>query len=214
LRPQASGYPLAQDAHRKQRPRSRDQSAVSTAAPAARLRRRAAAWAAGRFQRIVGGRPRAIVVVLLACVLALESADLAALGAAAPELRHALGISNTQLGLLAAVSTFVGALATVPAGALADRLRRVDLLAVAVALWGAAMIASAVAQGYGWLLFCRVGLGAVTAAAGPIVASLTGDFFAASERAKIYGFILSGELLGAGAGFVTAGRRKRLAATG
>jgi MFS family permease len=74
-----------------------------------------------------------------------------------------------------------------------------------VALWGVAMAASATAQDYSWLLQCRLGLGAVSAAAGPTIASLTGDFFAAAERAKIYSYILSGELLGAGVGFVVSG---------
>ena len=145
------------------------------------------------------------VVLLLACVLALESADQTAVGAAAPELTRALRISNAELGLLAAISTFVGALGTVPAGVLADRLRRVDLLAAALALWGVAMAFGAAAQGYEWLLLSRLDLGAVTAAAGPAIASLTGDFFAAAERGKIYGYILTGELIGAGFGFVVSG---------
>jgi MFS family permease len=45
----------------------------------------------------------------------------------------------------------------------------------------------------------------VTATAGPAIASLTGDYFPAAERGKIYGYILSGELLGAGVGFVISG---------
>src|SRR5438874_13307786 len=125
-----------------------------------------------RIQALLG-RKRTRVVVLFACVLALESADLATVGAAAPELEGAFHISNTQLGLLAAISTMVGAVATVPIGALTDRVRRVSLLAGAVALWGAAMVLSAAAQGYTWLLLSRLGLGAVTAAAGPTIASLT-----------------------------------------
>jgi sugar phosphate permease len=51
----------------------------------------------------------------------------------------------------------------------------------------------------------RLALGAVTAAAGPIVASLVGDYFAASERGRIYGVILAGELVGAGVGFALTG---------
>jgi MFS family permease len=157
------------------------------------------------IERVVGGPARTRVVVLFACVLALESADLAAVGAAGPQLRDALHISNTQLGLLAAISTLVGALATVPCGALSDRVKRVNLLAATIGLWGIAMLVSAMASSYPWLLLSRVGLGAVTAAAGPAVASLTGDFFAADERGRIYGYILSGELLGAGFGFVVSG---------
>jgi MFS family permease len=158
-----------------------------------------------KVELLIGGPARTRVVVMFACVLALESADLATVGAAGPQLQSALHISNTQLGLLATVSTLVGALATVPFGALADRVRRVDLLAGAILLWGVAMVAGAGAQDYLWLLLSRLGLGAITAAAGPSIASLIGDFFPAAERAKIYGYILSGELVGAGVGFVVSG---------
>jgi predicted MFS family arabinose efflux permease len=158
-----------------------------------------------RLPEIVRSDLRARAVLLFACVLALETADATAVGATGPQLEGALHISNTQLGLLAAISTLVGALGTLPAGVLADRVYRVRLLAVAVALWGVSMVASAVAQDYAWLLLSRVGLGAVAAAAAPVIASLTGDFFPPAERARIYGYILSGELLGAGVGFVVCG---------
>jgi MFS family permease len=158
-----------------------------------------------RIERVMGGPARTRVVLIFGSVLALESADLTAVGAAGPQLQASLHISNAQLGLLAAISTLVGAVATVPFGALADRLRRVSLLEVAIVLWGGAMAVSAAASGYEWLVLSRMGLGAVTAAAGPLIASMTGDFFPAAERAKIYGYILSGELLGAGFGFVVSG---------
>lgn len=157
------------------------------------------------LKRLLGDPARTRVIVLLACVLGLESADLSTIGATAPQLQTAFHISNTQLGLLAAISTFVGALFTVPMGALTDRVRRVNLLAISVSLWAVAMVGCALAQTYGWLLLARLGLGAVTATAGPAIASLTGDFFPAAQRGKIYGYILSGELLGAGVGFVISG---------
>jgi chloride channel protein, CIC family len=157
------------------------------------------------LDQLLSGPARRRVILIFAGVLALESADLSAVGAAAPELRRAMHLSNTQLGLLAATSTGVGALVTLPAGLLADRVRRVPLLALAALLWAAAMVASASAHGYEWLLVSRLGLGALTAAAGPLVASLTGDFFPPAERGRIYGYVLSGELIGAGAGFLLSG---------
>lgn len=160
---------------------------------------------AERLVGMLGGSARTRVVVLLGCVLALENADLATIGAAAPQLQDAFHISGAQLGLLAAISTFVGAVATVPAGVLTDRVRRVRLLAMSIALWAIAMGACALARDYGSLLLARVGLGAVSATAGPAIASLTGDFFPPAERGKVYGFILSGELIGAGVGFVLSG---------
>ena len=67
------------------------------------------------------------------------------------------------------------------------------------------MIWSAVVPTFGDLLLARVFLGAVTAAAGPIVASLVGDYFPAFERGRIYGYILAGEIVGAGVGFTVTG---------
>ncbi len=155
--------------------------------------------------RRIAASLRGRVVILLAAVLALESADATAVGAAAPQLEASLHISNLQLGLLAAISTLVGAVATIPVGSLADRVNRSRLLALTIVCWALAMLAGASALSYEWLLLSRIGLGVLTAAAGPMVASLTGDYFPATERARIYGYILSGELLGAGFGFVVSG---------
>jgi predicted MFS family arabinose efflux permease len=153
----------------------------------------------------LGGAERTRVIVLLAAVLALSSADATTVGAAAMPLRQALGISNTDIGLLVTVTSLVAALASLPFGVLADRVRRTWTLGGAIVLWGGAMIWSATASTFDQLLVTRLVLGGVTAAAGPIVASLVGDYFAAAERGRIYGYILAGELVGAGFGFAVTG---------
>jgi MFS family permease len=145
------------------------------------------------------------VVVLLASVLALASADASTVGAAARPLRDALDISNTDIGLLVTVTSLVAAVTTLPFGVLADRVRRTWVLGGAIVLWGAAMIWSATVSTFGELLLARVFLGGVTAAAGPLVASLVGDYFPSYERGRIYGYILAGELAGAGIGFAVTG---------
>ncbi|HEX6470434.1 MAG TPA: MFS transporter [Streptosporangiaceae bacterium] len=144
-------------------------------------------------------------IILLACVLALNAADAGVIGAVVDQLRDALHIGNTQVGVLTAVPTAVAAVATVPVGQLTDRVRRVPLLAGSVALWGLAMIAGGLANSFLWLLLSRVALGAVTATAGPTVASLTGDLFPPGERGKVYGRVLAGELVGAGFGLLAGG---------
>jgi len=172
-----------------------------------------AAAAAGRLGRAggralttaLGGRERTRVIVLLASVLALASADTATVGASAIQLRHDLGISNTDVGLLVTVTSLVAAAASLPFGVLADRVTRTRVLGGAIVLWGAAMIWSATAPTFGQLVLARVFLGGVTAAAGPIVASLVGDWFAPSERGRIYGYVISGELVGAAIGFSVTG---------
>lgn len=141
----------------------------------------------------------------MACVLALASADTATVGASAIELRRALRIDNTDIGVLVSATAVVAALFSMPFGMLADRVRRTWILSFALVVWGAAMLWSATASSFGQLLLARLFLGAITAAAGPVTASLTGDWFSASERGRIYGYILTGELLGAGAGFAFTG---------
>jgi MFS family permease len=145
------------------------------------------------------------VILLLASVLALASADAATVGASAIQLRHELGINNTDVGLLVTVTWVVAAAASLPFGVLADRVTRTRMLGAAIVLWGGAMIWSATATTFGGLLLARAFLGGVTAAAGPIVASLVGDWFASSERGRIYGYIISGELIGAAIGFGVTG---------
>src|SRR2546429_5635511 len=71
--------------------------------------------------------------------------------------------------------------------------------------WAAGMLWTATPPTLGQLLPARLFLGGVTAAAGPIVASLVGDWFASSERGRIYGYIISGELVGAAFGFAVTG---------
>src|SRR5205807_3000349 len=161
------------------------------------LARRAAARA--------GGRERARVIALLACVLALDSADKGTVGAVAAELEHGLGIGHVAIGLVATVSSIVGAIATVPVGMLTDRYRRVRLLWISVVLWSIATIATGAAPSLTWLLLSRLAPGAGSATAGPTLAPLIGRLFPAGERARIWGVILTGELIGAGIGLVGSG---------
>src|SRR5437660_5188694 len=120
----------------------------------------------------LGGPDRTRVIFLLAAVLALSSADAATVGASAIELRQALRISNTDFGMLVGVTSLVAAVASVPFEVLADRAPRTRTLGLTIFLWSAAMFWSATVTSFGRLLLARVFLGVVTAAAGPVVASL------------------------------------------
>lgn len=154
---------------------------------------------------VLGGPVRARVILVLAAVGALASADVATVGASATQLRQSLHIGNTDIGLLVALSSVVGAIASVPFGVLADRVSRTKELSFSIVLWGGAMLWSATAPSFGRLLLARLALGVVTASAGPAVASLVGDYFPAGERGRIYSFISVGELAGAGLGFAVTG---------
>lgn len=159
----------------------------------------------GRVVRRVGGPARARVIVLFAAVLALNGADASTVGAVAPQLESSLHINNADIGLLSSVSLLIGAIFTIPVGLLVDRTRRMPLLALTIILWSIASLFSAAAGSFSGLLLTRLALGAVTASAGPAIASLTGDYFAAGERARIWSYILVGEAAGSAFGFIVSG---------
>ncbi|MCV2458173.1 MFS transporter [Streptomyces sp. ICN988] len=159
----------------------------------------------GQAFRLLGGPARSRVVLTLAAALAVDGADKGTVAAMAPQLKAAFGISNTQLGLLVTVVALAGAAFTVPVGLLTDRTRRTRLLAVSVVLWAVATALAGAATSYGWLIASRAALGAVSATAGPTIASLVGDFFPLKDRARLYGLVLAGELVGTGVGFALSG---------
>jgi predicted MFS family arabinose efflux permease len=153
----------------------------------------------------VGGPARLQIIFVLACILALDTADKATVSAVAGSLKDAFGIGNTDIGVLIAATSFAGAGLTIPIGILVDRFNRRRILLFAIALWTAAMVVSGTATSFIYLLIVRIGLGGVTAAAAPTVASLTGDYFPGRDRASVYGMILAGELVGTGVGFFLSG---------
>jgi MFS family permease len=67
------------------------------------------------------------------------------------------------------------------------------------------MLWSATVSSFTDLLLTRLFLGIATASAGPVVASMLGDWFPGDERGRIYSYVLTGELVGAGFGFAVTG---------
>lgn len=171
---------------------------MSSRATAARERLRA------RVLAVFGSGARARAILVLASVLGLSSADQATVGASADPLRRSLHLTNTDVGLALTVSGIVAALATLPAGIAVDRINRTRLLSATTAFWAVAMTLSACATSFPMLLATRAVLGAATAVAGPAVASLIGDWFPTAERGRIYGWVLAGEIIGTGIGFIAS----------
>lgn len=151
------------------------------------------------------GNVRLRVIVIFAAVEALASADTGTVGSVAPQLEHALHATTGQIGIIAGVAALAGAVGTIPAGMLTDRFNRVRILSLSIVLWCGAQVGSAFATSFLMLVLTRVALGAVTATSGPTIASLIGDYFPTQERARIWGLVLTGELLGAGIGVVGSG---------
>jgi len=91
----------------------------------------------------VGGEEPLRLILLLAGVLALDSADKATIGAVVADLERSLRIGNVEVGWLVTASTGIGAVFTLPFSVFADRAHRTHLLAIAIVAWSLAMAAGA-----------------------------------------------------------------------
>jgi MFS family permease len=80
------------------------------------------------------------------------------------------------------------------------------MLSFSIVLSSIASLMVAFSHSYEQLLVTRLALGAVTATAGPAIASLTGDSFPARERGGVYAYIRGGEIAGEAAGCIGGGR--------
>ncbi|MEP6981314.1 MAG: MFS transporter [Nakamurella sp.] len=158
-----------------------------------------------RLVAVAGGRSQLRVIVLLAGALALAAGDQTIVGAVAPDLKSALGIDNTAVGLLITAAGLVGAATTLPFGILADRTNRVRLLTWCVLSWSVSVAVAGFSPNYVAMLLALIALGAGIGAATPIVASLTGDLFPSTSRGRVYALILAGEFIGAATALLLAG---------
>lgn len=150
---------------------------------------------------LVGTHERRVLSLLL-LVLALDYADRTLVSALGPTLKHVFTLDNFKFGLLLTAFAVVGAGATIPLGILTDKTNRTILLALSLVVWSVAVGVVGAAVSFAMLLGVRLLLGAVAAASGPTTPSLTGDVVPVGQRGKARGFIDSGQLVGAGVGFV------------
>ena len=121
---------------------------------------------------------------LLFLVNVLNFYDRQVLGAIFEPLRHEFHLSDTELGALTTVFTVVYALAGLPLGRLADRVRRGPLLAAGVAVWAGLTALGAAAVNYAMLLATRLGVGVGEAVCAPAATSWIGDVYPAARRTR------------------------------
>jgi MFS family permease len=121
-------------------------------------------------------------------------------------IKEEFRLSDTELGFVSglafAVAYSIGAL---PAGYLADRVRRRMLLGAIVALWSALTFVSSFATGFLFLCITRLGVGLAEAGEAPTIMSLVGDLFPQRRRATAVSLIYLGVPFGLLIGFLVAG---------
>lgn len=149
---------------------------------------------------------RSYLVLLLASILALNGLDGIALGLVLPNVKAALGLTDTQLGVLTGIafSLFYSTVG-VPIGRWADRGDRTKIIAMTTALWGLMVMLIGAARSFEELLLVRVGVAIGEAGCVPAAYSLIGDYFSREERPRAIGKYLSGACVSSIVGYLGAG---------
>lgn len=146
------------------------------------------------------------VVALLTLAYALAILDRVSISLLIVPLQAALGIRDTEFGLLQGLAfSVVYSLLGLPLGLLADRSRRVPILIAGLALWSLATMACSLAGSFRTLFMARMLVGVGEAALVPVATSLIADYLAPSVRPKAYGVFVTGSSLGTAAAMGLSG---------
>jgi MFS family permease len=139
------------------------------------------------------------MVILMTVAYMFSFIDRYILGLLIDPIKADLGLSDTQIGLLLgpAFAIFYATMG-LPLGYLADRVKRVWIVAVGVFVWSLATVASGFAQKFSQLFIARMGVGIGEATLSPCAISMITDSFPEKERGKPIGFYTMGMSLGAG----------------
>lgn len=145
------------------------------------------------------GRYAWYVLSVLFLVYVVNFLDRQLLSILAQDIKHALAISDAQIGFLygTAFAVFY-ALFGIPLGRLADCWNRVRLIALGLGLWSAMTTVSGLATGYTHLTLARMGVGIGEASASPAAYSLIGDYFSRERRGMALAIYTAGLFFGAG----------------
>ena len=149
---------------------------------------------------------RNYLLLLLATILAFNGLDGTALGLVLPNIKSALYLTDTELGLLTGIafSLFYSTVG-IPIGRWADRGDRVVIIALTTALWGVMVMWIGSARSFGELLIARVGVAVGEAGCVPAAYSLIADYFAREERPRAVSSYLLGGVLSVILGYLAAG---------
>jgi MFS family permease len=114
-------------------------------------------------------------------------------------VRHDLGLSDVQIGLLQGLAFgLFYALVGIPLGLLADRTSRRRLIAAGALVWSLATVGGGFAQSFGELFGARLLVGLGEAALGPAAISLIADLFPPDRRGRPLSIYLAGNAISNG----------------
>lgn len=114
-------------------------------------------------------------------------------------------LDDSQVGLLASAFVFVGAIAGIPLGMLADRFARKWVAGIGLFVWSAFTAAGGVLTTFWGFFGSRVGVGIGEAAYGPATGSLIADLYPSERRSRANALFSLGFPIGLLLAFLTVG---------
>lgn len=144
-------------------------------------------------------------LVLLSLVNLVDQVDMAILRGVLPILGEEWRLSDLQLGMLGFSFVVVNAVATIPAGWVADRVRRTRLMGWTLLSWSGLILLSATAVNYWNLLAARAVMGIGQSIDDPAGTSLLADFYPPKLRARVFSFQQIAVFVGSGLGLALGG---------
>ena len=120
-------------------------------------------------------------------------------------VKRDLGLSDTQMGFIAASFIIVYMAVSPLFGILGDRRARPPLIALGVAIWSLATGLAGFARGFWSLFIARSAVGVGEAAYGTIAPALLADQFPLERRGRIMAVFFSAIPIGSAAGYVLGG---------
>jgi len=161
---------------------------------------------AGGAARDVGeGALRTRVIVLLALAIFINYVDRGNLATAAPLIRDELKLTHTQIGMLLGAFFWTYTPGQLLAGWLAEKINAYRALALGVALWSLATVATGFTTGFVSILVLRLVLGLGESAAFPCSSKLLGEHLPQHRLGFANGMIGVGLALGPAFGTFAGG---------
>ena len=136
------------------------------------------------------------VLALLALAIFINYVDRGNLATAAPLIKGELNLSNAQYGLLVSAFFWVYVPGQIVAAWLAQKINAYRTLALGLAVWSVATIASGLAGGFLMLLVLRVFLGIGESAGFPASSKLLAQHLPPERFGKANGLVSAGIYLG------------------
>ncbi|MDQ3106468.1 MAG: MFS transporter [Actinomycetota bacterium] len=141
---------------------------------------------------------------VLSAVALIDQIDASIIRGVLPYIQKEFRLSDFALGSLASAFVFVNAIATIPAGWVADRYKRTTIVGWTMLSWSALSGLSALAFNFPSLFLSRAALGIGQAVDDPSSTSLLSDYYPAQMRGRVFSWqqvsVFLGGAIGIGVG--------------